>query len=69
MQAPRIAVATTTPVITPILTPIATPTTTVPPPETMATKIQKMAELSMKLNATEQEMLAEELKKLGVDFQ
>ena len=54
-------------------TPLATPPemTTPPhtPPKTMAMKIQKMAEFSMKLNIEEQEMLAEELKKLGADFQ
>ena len=64
----RIAVTTATATSTPAVVP-TTPTVPQVPQETMAAKICKMAEFSMKLNAEEQEMLAEELKKLGVDFQ
>ena len=73
-KTPRIAVTATNPVLTSTVTPTVPPTvapamTPLVPPETMAMKIWKMAEFSMKLNVEEQEMLAEELKKLGVDFQ
>ena len=70
MKMPRIATTVAVPATAPVATPaVVLPVTPPMPPETMAMKIRKMAEFSMKLNVEEQEMLAEELKKLGADFQ
>ena len=68
-KTPRIATAVTTTPPPVTSTSVVPPPVAVAPPETMAMKIRKMAEFSMKLNVEEQEMLAEELKKLGADFQ
>lgn len=58
---PRIAVASTDAPITAKVEP--------PKIDDRATKIRKLAEMSMTLNAEDQELLALELKKLGADFQ
>lgn len=69
---PRIAVAnmaSTQPNTASIPTPPILPTVTSTAPMSKEAKIRKIAELSMTLNPEEQDLLAEELKRLGTDFQ
>ena len=63
---PRLAAATltlTTAPITPVVTVVS------PPVDNLQTRIRKMAEFSVSLKEEEQAMLAEEMKRLGTDFQ
>ena len=66
---PRIAVTKTTDGNTPTTTSQDTKTSTNPFANDVETRIRKMAEFSMTLDAAQQEMLAAEMKKLGADFQ
>ena len=60
---PRLAAATIAPVAPQVTTPPN------PPADDLRTRIRKMAEFSMSLKEEEQAMLAEEMKRLGADFQ
>ena len=68
---PCIAIAKTADAnpFTPVATDQATKTQTNLFVDDVETRIWKMAEFSMTLNAAQQEMLAVEMKKLGMDFQ
>ena len=68
---PRIAVTKTTDGNPPPPAAISqdTKTSTNPFATDIETRIRKMAEFSMTLDAAQQEMLAAEMKKLGADFQ
>ena len=54
---------------TPTSTPPVLPPVTPQAPMSREAKIRKIAELSMTLQPEEQDLLAEELKRLGADFQ
>ena len=60
---PRLAAATIAPVAPQVTIPPN------PPADDLRTRIRKMAEFSMSLKEEEQAMLAEEMKRLGADFQ
>ena len=67
---PRIAAAiTTTPSTSPPVPIPAPPPIAKPKAESREEKIRRIAQESMSLTADEQETLAEELKRQGVDFQ